>query len=444
MNARPLVGVVSPMGQAQREYLLRSLAGEFDVWAFDDQRRNWVDRHVVGQSTVDPYDEEQLTRAAGAAGVDALISWDELSAYATARAARTLGLPGPAPEAVRVCRDKYLTRRALSEYGMSMPASVPVSDIDQALAAASRTGYPAVLKPRALAGSVGPMLVRSPGELVRVFPDVLGARLPGVRVDLAEPLVLETYLDGPEISVDSVCFDGVVHPLFVARKELGSPPFFEETGHWVEAGDALLHDEQLLSRLRDVHAGVGFDQGWTHTEWRLTRNGPELVEINSRLGGDLIPQLGGLATGLRPAVIVAEVALGRRPDLTARGLGAAAVRFVYPDLPGELEALVVDGERLPREVVRLDPLAEPGQWLLPSAQVGGRAALVVCAGDGIPEVAKAIDESLSAITLVLRKPGGEPCHLTPMSGRLPVGATSTAPTATSTTSATSPGDNSLG
>ena len=36
----------------------------------------------------------------------------------------------------------------------------------------------------------------------------------------------------------------------------------------------------------------------THTELRFTDRGPAIIEVNVRLGGDLIPYLGKLATGL--------------------------------------------------------------------------------------------------------------------------------------------------
>ena len=47
---------------------------------------------------------------------------------------------------------------------------------------------------------------------------------------------VEQYLDGSGISVDAAWYEGRAHPAFVARKECGSPPYFGETGHLVDAG----------------------------------------------------------------------------------------------------------------------------------------------------------------------------------------------------------------
>ncbi|MFM9662966.1 carboxylase, partial [Streptomyces scabiei] len=78
-----------------------------------------------------------------------------------------------------------------------------------------------------------------------------------------------------------------------------------ETGHLVDSSDPLLAD----SRIRQVALGalstVGISCGVMHVEMRLTHQGPRIVEINARLGGDLIPHLVHLATGLNLPQIAA-------------------------------------------------------------------------------------------------------------------------------------------
>src|SRR5207248_3474465 len=110
--------------------------------------------------------------------------------------------------------------------------------------------------------------------------------------------IIEGFADGPEISIDGAVFKGEYLPMFVARKSTGLPPFFEETGHIVDAADPLLRDEQLLAVLAKGHQALGIENGITHTEVRLTSRGPVIIEVNGRLGGDLIPFLGKVATGI--------------------------------------------------------------------------------------------------------------------------------------------------
>jgi len=72
---------------------------------------------------------------------------------------------------------------------------------------------------------------RDPAQLRAVYHHAAAAAYPSLA--RLGGLVLEEYLHGPEISIDFRLRDGHAHPATVARKRLGFPPFFEETGHLV-------------------------------------------------------------------------------------------------------------------------------------------------------------------------------------------------------------------
>jgi hypothetical protein len=119
-----------------------------------------------------------------------------------------------------------------------------------------------------------------------------------------------------------------VLPMFLARKQVGYPPYFEELGHVVDAADPLLSDDDVLHVLRHAHSALGFTDGMTHTELKLTPAGPMIVEVNARLGGGLIPYLGMRASGMDPGLAAAAVACGQPPVLIAdrQLVGPAAER----------------------------------------------------------------------------------------------------------------------
>ncbi|AOR32338.1 hypothetical protein BFF78_15795 [Streptomyces fodineus] len=398
----PLLILVSPMGETTRGYLLQSVAKEYRLWLFKEEEPTWERPYVVGHTVVDTLDARALTEAARQVPADGILCWDETRILPSALLAEALGLPAMPSGAVRTCRDKHATRRALTAAGASPVASASARDLAEARAAARDIGYPVVVKPRALVGSNGTTFVTDEDHLARVFDSVATRSMPEVRERFAAPVVVEEYLDGPEISVDSLCWDGVVTPLFVARKHLGYPPYFEEVGHTVDAADPLLTDPELGAALTAVHAAVGLGRAWTHTEWRLTRGGPRLVEINARSGGDLIPYLGRLVTGVDAGLVAASLALGVRPSAQVRPQGAAAVRFLYPERDVVAEAVRVDEARLPAAVDRVDVLAAPGQSLRlpPRAHVTGRYALVVVTAATAEGCAEALDAAAAAVTLV--------------------------------------------
>src|SRR5947209_12082197 len=164
-----------------------------------------------------------------------------------------------------------------------------------------------------MGASIGVARVDSPGDLAAAFA-VAEAASHGGAPAYEGGVLVEEYLRGPEISVDGAVFDGRYRPFFIAHKQVGFPPYFEEIGHVVDAADPLLVDPELNRVLAAAHRALGLRFAMTHTELRFTDRGPAIIEVNVRLGGDLIPYLGKLATGLDPAHIAVDVARGVRPS----------------------------------------------------------------------------------------------------------------------------------
>src|ERR1700722_132171 len=83
----------------------------------------------------------------------------------------------------------------------------------------------------------------------------------------------------------------------------------------------------LASAARAAHDVLGVTDGITHAEYKLTPDGPKVIELNARLGGDLIPYLGLLGSGIDPGLAAAAVACGQRPELISNRSQVTGVRF---------------------------------------------------------------------------------------------------------------------
>jgi biotin carboxylase len=282
--------------------------------------------------------------------------------------------------------------------------SIAVADAAGARRAAERIGYPVVLKPRALAGSEGVTRIDRPDQVDGEFAFADSAHFADAP-RFAEGVLVEEYLDGPEITVDSVVRRGEVRPAFISHKEQDLAPTFEETGHVVTAGDPLLHDERLREVVQSAHTALGFEHGVTHTEVRLTGNGPRIVEVNGRLGGDMITYVGLLATGIDLAVAAGRLAVDEVPDIAPRRRCTAAVRFYYPPHDLVLEELRLDTGRLPAGIWECTVLAGPGQRLSlpPRSFVDGRVAAGFAVGVDEAACQHALDE-LAALLYVRGRP----------------------------------------
>lgn len=90
-----------------------------------------------------------------------------------------------------------------------------------------------------------------------------------------------------------------------------------------------------LERIRDLAAraavAVGIADGSAHAEIKLTKDGPKMVEIAGRMGGDFITtQLVPLSTGVDMAEIEIRRALGKPLPVESflRKNQGAAIRFI--------------------------------------------------------------------------------------------------------------------
>lgn len=357
---RPVIMILES-GQAEyRQYMLARIANHYDIALVTTRPVTWERPFLIAYEQAAEAGPTAIRAAAVALAkrhpVSGVMTYHEPLVEIASAIAESLGVGRCDPRALARCRDKLASREAFRRAGVPSAQAILVRDLRQADEAAARIGYPVVVKPRALAASFGVSLVRDRRELATAVDCARNARLPDVLEHQGDVLI-EEFLDGPEISVDSVVSGGSPQPLIYARKEVGFAPFFEEVGHIVESAAALGDVRGAVDGVvAAAHAVLGVDNAVTHTELRLTRDGPRVVELNGRSGGDLIPYLGYLATGADIALASADVAAGREPRGYATGEllaapRAAGIRFLYPDRDARVEG------------VGLDPSYSPQPWL---------------------------------------------------------------------------------
>ncbi|MEU6237196.1 ATP-grasp domain-containing protein [Kitasatospora sp. NPDC047058] len=373
-------GVLLVLGsgdRAYRSYCLASAAGRSPLVLVDTTDPTWQLDHVRDHEVAHLGDLEQLrwavARLAERHDIKGVVTWDEYALVPAAHVAADLGVPGQSSATAAACRNKAASRAVWAAEGVPSAQSIRVTSLVTAARAARRIGYPVVLKPASHAGSIGVIKVEHPDDLPGAFAYANGrAENQG---EEGSGLLVEEYLAGPEISVECVTVHGITTAVAVTRKELGPEPHFEEVGHVVVAGDPLLAQAGPIAE--SALDALGVNAGISHVEMRLTADGPRLIEVNGRIGGDLIGHLVHLATGIDLAAAAADIALGREPDLTPTRSAAAGVRFLYPDDSGTVRTARPRPELgNPAWLERLVWECEPGdQVLLPPAGDLGTARL---------------------------------------------------------------------
>ncbi|WP_371644597.1 ATP-grasp domain-containing protein [Streptomyces sp. NBC_00597] len=201
-----------------------------------------------------------------------VFGFDPAAALAAARANEALGLPGTPAAAVTALMDKA----ALRARSNALHAARPVSFVRCGRAAllpflAGLIGFPCVVKPRAGALGEGVRLLAGPAgaaTAVRDYPEVTD-------------LLVQEYLEGPELAVEAVSRGGRHRILGWTRRIPGPGTATTATGYDLPVALAAGTAEAVRALVRGVLDLAGHRDGPSHTEVVLTPHGPRLVEAHA-------------------------------------------------------------------------------------------------------------------------------------------------------------------
>jgi len=419
--------VVSSGLKLYREYLMSSVsararAAGHVLHLINARQPTWQRDYVDEWTVLNIFDHDRLAATvmeiAAERHVVGLLCWDEPLVIPSAYIADRLGVPGLTVDGVLGCRDKLRTRRLLTAAGLNQPAFAMAADAELARAAAARIGYPVVVKPRALGASIAVVLAQDEAQLDDAFRVAQDAGQVGNPMFRGGALI-EEYIEGPEISIDGAVHKGDYLPMFLARKQVTLHPYFEELGHIVDALDPLLADGGLMEMVATAHRALSVEYGITHTEVKLTERGPLIVEVNGRLGGDMIPYLGKLATGIDPGEVLFDVATGARPDFAARRSRTVGIKFGYPEHNMIVESVTVPEPDPGAGLVTAAAMVDPGTELrLPPGGYIARHSFVICEADDPQSCMLRLDKAAGLVQVV-----GKPAQPPPAGTRfrLPAG-----------------------
>lgn len=186
--------------------------------------------------------------------------------------------------------------------------------------------YPVVVKPADRSGSRGVVKVMDEAAVEEAIRDAVGESFSGMAI-------VEEFIEGREVSVESISWKGRHYILAITDKVTTAAPHFVELAHHQPA---ILDDEirkNLEKETIKALDALDIVYGAGHAEFKITDNGEIFViEVGARMGGDFIgSHLVRLSTGYDFLKGVIDVALNRftAPQFTT--FAAAGVYFLCED-----------------------------------------------------------------------------------------------------------------
>ena len=183
----------------------------------------------------------------------------------------------------------------------------------------------------------------------------------GSVVDLT--VLLEQYLDGCEVDIDVVMSEGKWQYAAVADNGPCLEPYFNET--WGLCPSLLPQDQQRELKTLAVQSleALGFSSGVFHVECKYTTTGPQLIEVNARMGGGPVRECNRLVWGVDLVEEAIFIALGipARPPCPAEPNTCVGYSFVNAKHSGEIVSIdSILALRKRDGVISADPLVQPG------------------------------------------------------------------------------------
>lgn len=260
-----------------------------------------------------------------------------------AAACRACGLPSIDYETAVRATDKGVMIKAFEAHGVEHPWYYVVDDAEMYVSVKEKVSYPCILKPTDNAGSRGVVMVENVDELDEAYVYAKDESRSG-------KVIIEEYLSGPEFSVEIMVVNSNPYILQVTDKLTTGAPHFVEMGH----SQPSRHSDKNIKIIKDLAQravkAIGIQTGPAHVEIILTSNGPKMVEIGARMGGDCITtHLVPLSTGIDMVGATIDMACGMEPDLLPKLQCGAAIRFFNPstgilnDIQGVDNARSIEG-----------------------------------------------------------------------------------------------------
>lgn len=373
---------------------------------------------------LDILDGEAVAALAVRIGADLVVIGPEAPLVAgVADQVRAAGIAcfGPSREAAQLEGSKAFAKSVMSAAGVPTARARVCTDVDQAAAALDEFGAPYVVKADGLAAGKGVVVTEDRAAALA------HARSCG-------QVVIEEYLDGPELSLFVVTDGTAARPLLPAQdfKRVGEGDTGPNTGGmgsyaplpWLPAGtvetvmDQVVHP--TLARMREL--GTPF-AGLLYVGLALTAAGPRVVEFNARFGDPETEVVLPLFDGGLAQVLLAA-ATGRLAQAPAAGLRPGACVGVvlasqgYPAAPRTGGQIVLAPEPPDVHVIHAGTALDRDGRLV---SAGGRVLVVVARGADLEQArerAYAHIDQIGFDTGFCRHDIAAPTRLTAIAARL--------------------------
>ena len=319
----------------------------------------------------------------------------DTSVVTVAQLCNVLGLPGHSIEAAINSTDKLKMLQAFSENNVNHPKFQVISR-EEINTAEISVGFPAVSKPVDSSGSRGISFIENEKT-------VIAALLNSADSSQSGNVLVEEYMEGPEVSVEMLVIDGTPYVLQITDKTTTGAPHFIEIGHCQPSTLDKNIQEEIRAIAKQAVLAVGLVNSVAHVEVKVTSEGVKMVELGARLGGDCISSylIDNSILGIDMTKAAIKIALGEKNDISQYCFSGdpSVVKFILDEVGEVAEISGINEVASMDGVIKVLCTTKVGDKLSGNSENASRHIYVVARGKTREEAEYICDKALNKIKI---------------------------------------------
>jgi len=322
-----------------------------------------------------------------------------------AAVAAALRLPGISQESARLSSDKLDMKLKFRRDNVPVPWFSPVESAAQLHEIVRSRGFPLVIKPVDSRGARGVLRLTDAVDLDWAY-HFSASHSPSGRV------MVEEFLDGPQISTESIVLEGIAHTPGLADRNYEFLDRFAP--HIIENGGdlptCLTAEEQrtICGVIQQAATSMGVREGVVKGDVVFHGGKPFIIELATRLsGGYFCTHEIPLSTGVDFVGCAIRLALGERvnaDELVPRHQRCISQRYLFPT-PGRVFK-IAGAQRVAEQpgIVFCQVRLRLGDMVGPVDSHPARAGLVMAMGESRREAMDLAEAAIAAIEIETAAP----------------------------------------
>jgi len=317
----------------------------------------------------------------------------DIAVPACANIIEKLNLHGISVDSSIKATNKYEMIKCFEENHVPSPKFQYITSEDLDKVTKCEMNFPVIIKPIDMAGSRGIYLANNNEEFLKALKE-------SSNIGDSGSLLIEEYMVGPEVSVELVISKGIPKVIQITDKTTTGAPHFAEIGHLQPSKLSDETKEQIKRVACAAAKSLGLYNSLGHAELKITNEGPKMVEIGARAGGDAIgEQLILLSTGVDFGKIAIDIAFGYDIEIPETIHNVSCIKFIQSK-KGILKSFEgIEKAKSIKNIYDIKFIGIIGKEYEEPVNNSGRLGYVISCGENYDEVINACNKAIETIKI---------------------------------------------